>query len=161
MTNPQLDTTNESQEVSPFPTGDHKAYINRRAQRHSKHKTKQKHKKSTKEVPPWKLRSVIWWQKGTTIVRTMAYFGLGIFLFIFYYSFRGNIHRLCHNFSILLIKSGYWSLLFNLQTFKDILFSCSVKHLSSSTEVGSILGSVSRSDWLSSVLSLLSPFAPP
>ena len=26
------DTTNESQEVSPFPAGDHKAHINRRAQ---------------------------------------------------------------------------------------------------------------------------------
>ena len=49
----QLDTTNESQEVSPFPAGDHKAHINRRAQRHSKHKTEQKHKRSTKEVPPW------------------------------------------------------------------------------------------------------------
>ena len=35
------DTTNESQEVSPFPAGDHKAHINRRAQRHSKHKTEQ------------------------------------------------------------------------------------------------------------------------
>ena len=44
---------NESQEVSPFPAGDHKAHINRRAQRHSKHKTEQKHKRSTKEVPPW------------------------------------------------------------------------------------------------------------
>ena len=32
----QLDTTNESQEVSPFQAGDHKAHINRRAQRHSK-----------------------------------------------------------------------------------------------------------------------------
>ena len=52
-TNSQLDTTNESQEVSPFPAGDHKAHINRRAQRHSKHKTEQKHKISTKEVPPW------------------------------------------------------------------------------------------------------------
>ena len=49
-----VDTTNESQEVSPFPAGDHKAHINRRAQRHSKHKTEQKHKRSTKEVPPWK-----------------------------------------------------------------------------------------------------------
>ena len=39
VTNSQLDTTNESQEVSPFPTGDHKAHINRCAQRHSKHKT--------------------------------------------------------------------------------------------------------------------------
>ena len=43
----------QSQEVSPFPAGDHKAHINRRAQRHSKHKTEQKHKRSTKEVPPW------------------------------------------------------------------------------------------------------------
>ena len=48
-----VDTTKESQEVSPFPAGDHKAHINRRAQRHSKHKTEQKHKRSTKEVPPW------------------------------------------------------------------------------------------------------------
>ena len=36
VTNSQLDTTNESQEVSPFPAGDHKAQMNRRAQRHSK-----------------------------------------------------------------------------------------------------------------------------
>ena len=42
VTNSQIDTTNESQEVSPFPAGDHKAHINRRAQRHSKHKTEQK-----------------------------------------------------------------------------------------------------------------------
>ena len=48
-----LDTTNESQEVSPFPAGDPKAHINRRAQRHSKHKTEQKHERSTKEVLPW------------------------------------------------------------------------------------------------------------
>ena len=53
VTNSQLDTTNESQEVSPFPAGDHKAHINRCAQRHSKHKTEPKHKRSTKEVPPW------------------------------------------------------------------------------------------------------------
>ena len=52
VTNSQLDTTNKSQEVSPFPAGDHKAHINRRAQRHSKHKTEQKHKRSTKEVLP-------------------------------------------------------------------------------------------------------------
>ena len=51
LTNSQLDTTNESQEVIPFPAGDHKAHINRRAQRHSKHKT-EKNKRSTKEVPP-------------------------------------------------------------------------------------------------------------
>ena len=39
VTNSQLDTAKESQEVSPFTAGDHKAHINRRAQRHSKHKT--------------------------------------------------------------------------------------------------------------------------
>ena len=43
-----VDTTNESQEVSPFPAGDHIALL--RAQRHSKHKTEQKHKRSTKWV---------------------------------------------------------------------------------------------------------------
>ena len=52
VTNSQLDTTNESQEVIPFPAGDHKAHINRRAHRHSKHMTEQKHKRSTKEVAP-------------------------------------------------------------------------------------------------------------
>ena len=39
VTNSQPDTTNESQEVSPFPAGDHKAHLNRCSQRHSKHKT--------------------------------------------------------------------------------------------------------------------------
>ena len=51
VTNSQLDTTNESQEVSPFPAGDHKAHINRRSQRHSNHKTEKQtfkiHKRST------------------------------------------------------------------------------------------------------------------
>ena len=36
VTHLQLDTTNESQEVSPFPAGDHKAHINRHIQMHSK-----------------------------------------------------------------------------------------------------------------------------
>ena len=48
--NSQLDTTNESQEVSPFPAGDHKTHINKQAQRHSKHKTektKKIHERST------------------------------------------------------------------------------------------------------------------
>ena len=39
VANSQLNTTNESQEVIPFPADAHKAHINRRAQRHSKHKT--------------------------------------------------------------------------------------------------------------------------
>ena len=50
VTNSQLDTTNESQVASPFPAGDQKAHIIRRAQRHSKHKTEKK--RSTKEVTP-------------------------------------------------------------------------------------------------------------
>ena len=52
VTDSQLDTTNESQEVIPFPAGDHKAHINRHVQRHSKHKT-EKTQKIHKEVPPW------------------------------------------------------------------------------------------------------------
>ena len=39
VTNSQVDTTNERQEVSPFQDGDHKAHINRRIQMHSMHKT--------------------------------------------------------------------------------------------------------------------------
>ena len=39
VTNSQLDITNESQEVSPFPASDHKASINRRARKHYLHKT--------------------------------------------------------------------------------------------------------------------------
>ena len=39
VTNSKLDTTKVSQEVSRFPAGDHKAHINRRAQRHCKNKT--------------------------------------------------------------------------------------------------------------------------
>ena len=44
-TNSLLDTTNESQEVSPFPAGDHKAYINRRAQRRQNKNIKDPQKK--------------------------------------------------------------------------------------------------------------------
>ena len=42
VTNSKLDTTSESQKVSPFPAGDHKAHTNRRAQRHSKRNTEKK-----------------------------------------------------------------------------------------------------------------------
>ena len=48
----EMDTTKESQEVSPFPAGDHKAHISRLSQRHSEHKT-EKNKRSIKEVLPW------------------------------------------------------------------------------------------------------------
>ena len=62
VTNSQLDTTNESEQASPFPAGDHKAHINRLAQRHSKHKTEKTlkiHKRSTALV-----RSVIYFTGG-------------------------------------------------------------------------------------------------
>ena len=49
VTNSQLDTTNESQEASPFPAGDHIAHINRRAQRHGKHKTEKNIKDPQKQ----------------------------------------------------------------------------------------------------------------
>ena len=39
VTTSQLDITNESQEVSPFPAADHKASVNRRARKHNKNKT--------------------------------------------------------------------------------------------------------------------------
>ena len=51
-TNSQLDTTNESQEVSPFPAGDHNAHINN-AHKGIANTRQKKHSRSTKEVPPW------------------------------------------------------------------------------------------------------------
>ena len=49
VTNSQLYTSNQNQEVSPFPAGDHKAQINRRAQRHKKHKTEKSIKNPQKK----------------------------------------------------------------------------------------------------------------
>ena len=63
VTNSKLDTTNESQEVSPFPAGDHKAHINRRVQRHSKHKTE----KNTQKI-----------HKRNTLERSVQYFTGGL-----------------------------------------------------------------------------------
>ena len=50
---PHLDITNETQEVSPFPTGDYKASINRRARKHDKNKTEITYEMIRKEAPPW------------------------------------------------------------------------------------------------------------
>ena len=50
VTNSQLDITNESQKASLFSAGDHKAAINRHAQKHNKHTTEitwMIHKRST------------------------------------------------------------------------------------------------------------------
>ena len=52
VTNSQLDTTNESQKVKPFPSGDHKAHITD-AHKDIANTRQNKHKISTKEVPPW------------------------------------------------------------------------------------------------------------
>ena len=65
MTNSQLDTTNESQEVSRFPAGDHKAHINRRAQRHSKHKTEQKIKGPQKKYRLGTVSTIFYWRAKT------------------------------------------------------------------------------------------------
>ena len=62
VTNSQLDTTNESQEVSPFPAGDHKAHINRRATRHSKHKTEKNMKNPQKKYRLETVSKIFYWR---------------------------------------------------------------------------------------------------
>ena len=61
VTNSKLDTTNESQEVSPFPAGDHKAHLNRHVQRHSKHKT-EKLKRSAKKYRLGTVSKIFYWR---------------------------------------------------------------------------------------------------
>ena len=63
--NSQLDTTNECQEVSPFPAGDHKAHINRRAQMHNKHKTKKPIKDPQKKYHPGMVSKIFYWRVQT------------------------------------------------------------------------------------------------
>ena len=62
VTNSQLDTTNESQEVSPFQAGDHKAHINRRSQRHSKHKTEKNIKDPQKKYHLGTVSKIFYWR---------------------------------------------------------------------------------------------------
>ena len=62
VTNSQLDTTNESQEVSPFPAGDHKAHINRRIQMHSKHKTEKNIKDPQKKYRLGTVSKIFYWK---------------------------------------------------------------------------------------------------
>ena len=62
LTNTQLDTTNESQEVSPFPAGDHIAHINRRAQRHSKHTTEKTMKDPQKKYRLGTVSKIFYWR---------------------------------------------------------------------------------------------------
>ena len=63
VTNSHLDTTNENKEVNPFPAGAQKAHINRRAQRHSNHKTE----KNIKDP-----------QRSTALKRSVKYFTGGL-----------------------------------------------------------------------------------
>ena len=63
VTNSQLDTINESQVVSPFPAGDHKAHINRRAQSLSKHKREKKHiKDPQKKYRLGMVNKIFYWR---------------------------------------------------------------------------------------------------
>ena len=62
VTNSQLDTTNESQEVSPFPAGDHKAHINRRVQRHSRHKIEKNIKDPQKKYRLGTVSKIFYWR---------------------------------------------------------------------------------------------------
>ena len=62
VTNSQLYTTNESHEVSPFPAGDHKALISRRAQRHSKHKTEKTKKDPQEKYHIGTVSKIFYWR---------------------------------------------------------------------------------------------------
>ena len=62
VTNSQLDTTNENQEVSPFSAGDKKAHINRRARRLSKHKTEKDKKDTQKKGRLGTISEIFYWR---------------------------------------------------------------------------------------------------
>ena len=62
VTNSQVYTTKKSQEVSPFPAGEHKAQINRRAQRHNKHKTEKNIKDPQKKYRLGTVSKIFYWQ---------------------------------------------------------------------------------------------------
>ena len=62
VTNSQLDTKNESQEVSSFPACDHKAHINRRAQRYSKGKTEKNIKDPQKKYRLGTVSKIFYWR---------------------------------------------------------------------------------------------------
>ena len=62
VTDSQLNTNYESQEVSPFPAGDHKAHINRRSQRHSKHKTEKNKNDPQKNYRLGTVSKIFYWR---------------------------------------------------------------------------------------------------
>ena len=62
VTNSQLDTTNESQEVSPYPAGDHKAHINRRAQRRTNIRQNKNIKDPQKKYRLGTVSKIFYWR---------------------------------------------------------------------------------------------------
>ena len=61
VTNSQLDTTNESQEVSPFPAGDHKAHIYKTDAHKDIANTRQnKNIKDPQKIPPWNVSKIFY-----------------------------------------------------------------------------------------------------
>ena len=74
MTNSQLGTTNESQEVSPFPAGEHKAHISRRTQRHSKHKADQNMRDPQKKYRLGTVSKIYYWRALTGLTAQVASF---------------------------------------------------------------------------------------
>ena len=62
VTNSQLVTTNKSQEVSPFHSCDHKAHINRRAQRHSSIRQKNPIKDPKKKYRLVTVSEIFYWR---------------------------------------------------------------------------------------------------
>ena len=62
VTNSQLDTTNESQEISPFPADDHKAHINRRAQRQTNTRQNKNIKDPQKKYRLGTVSKIFYWR---------------------------------------------------------------------------------------------------
>ena len=62
VTNSQLDITNESQEVSPFPASDHKAHINRHAQEIANTRQNKKIKDPQKKFRLGKVNKIFYWR---------------------------------------------------------------------------------------------------
>ena len=60
--NSQLNTTNESQEVIPFPAGDHKAHINRRAQNIANTKQNKNIKDPQKKYRLGTVSKIFYWR---------------------------------------------------------------------------------------------------
>ena len=73
VTNSQLDTTNDSQEVSPFPAGDHNAQIFRRTQRHDKHKKEKTEKDPQKKYRLGTVSKIFYWRAETSFTEKLYF----------------------------------------------------------------------------------------